>query len=87
MKIDINCFGCTSRDIQTLYPELNAKYKKPSINTVTISTEFGITVELFVTMARLAGGQTSVITVKIGAIVSASVKNGVACRKLLHPWE
>ena len=64
-----------------------AKYRKPSINTVLISIDFGFTVELFVTMARLARGQTSVITVKIGAIVSASVKNVLACRNLLHPWE
>ena len=37
-------------------------YRKPSTNTTLI-----ITVELFVTMARLAQGQTSVIMVKIGA--------------------
>ena len=37
-------------------------YRKPLINVTSIST-----VELFVTMARLAQGQTSVITVKIGA--------------------
>ena len=36
-------------------------------------------------MARLAQGQTSVSTVKIGEIVSASVKNVLACRNLLHP--
>ena len=42
-------------------------------------------VELFVTMARLARGQTLVITVKIGArnrykIVSESVQNVLACK-------
>ena len=44
-----------------------------------------IMVELFVTMTRLAPGQTLVITVKIGApngykIVSESVQNVLACK-------
>ena len=32
-------------------------------------------------------GPTSVSTVKIGAIVSVSVKNVLACRNLLQSWE
>ena len=40
--------------------------RKPSINTTSISTTSIITVELFVTTAWLAEGQTLVITVKIG---------------------
>ena len=44
-----------------------------------------ITVKLFVTTARLAQGQISVITVKIGArngykIVSESVQNVLECK-------
>ena len=42
-------------------------YRKHSINKTSISTTSIITVKLFVTMAGLAQGQTSVITVKIGA--------------------
>ena len=62
-------------------------YRKQSINKTSI-----ITVELFVTMARLAQGQTLVIRVKISAcngykIVSASVKNVPACINKLHPSE
>ena len=39
------------------------------------------------TFSKPAQGQTSVITLKIGAIISASVKNVLARRNLLHPWE
>ena len=70
-----------------IYISPTSKKRNPSINTASISIASIITVELFVTMARLARGQTLVIMVKIGAIVSASVKNVLACRNLLHPWE
>ena len=63
------------------------EFWNPSINTGLISTTSIITVKLFVKTAWLGLGQTSVITVKIGAILSASVKNVLACRTLLHPWE
>ena len=51
----------------------------------TISTTSIIMVELFVSMPRLARGQTLVITVKIGAhngykIISESVQNVLACK-------
>ena len=55
-------------------------YRNPLINTAPITKTSIITVELFVTTARLAGGQTSVIMVKIGVIILASVKNVLACR-------
>ena len=51
-----------------------------------LNTTLIITVELFVTTALIARGQTTVIMVKIGAIVSASVKNVLACINTLHPW-
>ena len=60
-------------------------YRKHYINTILISTTSIITAELFVTTARLAQGQTSVNTVKIGArngykIVSENVQNVLACK-------
>ena len=45
--------------------------RNPSINTASI-----IMVKLFVTMARF-----------ISVTISASVKNVLVCRNLLHPWE
>ena len=56
------------------------------LNMTLISMTLIITVELFVTMALIARGQTTVIMVKIGAIVSVSVKNVLACINTLHPW-
>ena len=47
----------------------------PRLTLFRLARTSVITVQLFVTMGWLARGQTSVITVKIGAIVSASVKN------------
>ena len=55
---------------QVSYIDLQENYRNPSINTVLISTTLITTVKLFVTTALLAQGQTSVITVKIGALVS-----------------
>ena len=47
----------------------NNKTTGNSISMVSISTDTSVSmVELFVTMARLAWGQTSVSTIKIGAI-------------------
>ena len=73
-------------------PLPQSTYRKPSINTTSISITSIIMVELFVTMARLAWGQTSVLAVKIGAhngykIVSVSVKNVLACINTLYRWE
>ena len=60
-------------------------YRTLSINTTSI-----IAVKLFVTTARLARGQTSVIKVNIGEcngykIISARVKNVLASINTLHP--
>ena len=52
-----------SGEMKNTSKHINMNYRKPSISTVSIST-----VELFVTMARLARGQISVSMVKIGAI-------------------
>ena len=91
-KYDVKIQGKCSHLALSGYIGYTDLYRKHSINTYLINMTSIITVELFVTMAQLARGQTSVITVKIGArngykIISVSVKNILACINTLHPWE
>ena len=59
------------------------------MKTVSTSTDFRYHGRIICDhdLIRLSRGQTLVITVKICVIASASVKNVLACRNLLHPWE